>query len=119
MQALRASGVLNLNITEGGINKWLEVYPPEPCLLASPGIKSFGSTEQFQYDFLYAVGSQSRSAHPDSIRTQPWVTCPSASTANEHLMATSQLPAPTSTAGFSYVKKAKLQRKVAAKGGCG
>ena len=116
-QALKASGVTNLFIIEGGINKWLEGFPPEPCLLANSASKPSGPAEQLQYDFRYAVGDQSRAAHPDSVRTQPWVACPqggkaaTATFAELYGSTTSPLPA--------YVKKVKLQRKVAAKGGCG
>ncbi len=131
-QALKAGGVLNLYVIEGGINKWLEVFPPEPCLLADsspPPLKAVvkaaggpttpaaasGPAVKLQYDFRYAVGDQSRAAHPDSVRTLPWVTCPesgnAATFAESHGSKESAVPA--------YVRKVKLQRKVAAKGGCG
>jgi rhodanese-related sulfurtransferase len=116
-QMLKASGVLNLYIIEGGMNKWLEVFPPEPCLLAKAESKPSGPAEQLHYAFRYAVGAQSRSAHPDSVRTRPWVTCPdgdqnAATTfAEAHDLVKSAAPA--------YVKKVKLQRQVATKGGCG
>ena len=116
-QALKASGVTNLYIIEGGINNWLEVFPPEPCLLANAAAKPAGPAEQLQYDFRYAVGDQSRSAHPDSVRTQPWVACPQGAKAATATFAESsgsmKSPLP------AYVKRVKLQRKVAAKGGCG
>jgi rhodanese-related sulfurtransferase len=114
---LKASGVLNLYIIEGGINKWLEVFPPEPCLLANPDKKPSGPAEQMSYDFRYAAGAQSRAAHPDSIRTQPWVTCPAGDKTATATFA--ELNVSTKTAPSAYVKKVKLQRKVAAKGGCG
>jgi rhodanese-related sulfurtransferase len=113
-QALKASGVLNLYIIEGGINKWLEVFPPEPCLLAKPARKPSEPGEQFLFDLRYAVGAQSRAAHPDSVRTRPWVTCPGGTTSaveTSHTFPGSAAPV--------YVKKVKLQRKVAVKGGCG
>jgi rhodanese-related sulfurtransferase len=113
-QALKASGVLNLYIIEGGINKWLEVFPPEPCLLAKPARKLYEPEEQFLYDFRYAVGARSRAAHPDSVRTRPWVTCSEGTTS-----AVETLHASPGSAAPSYVKKVKLQRKVAIKGGCG
>ncbi len=116
-QALKASGVTNLYIIEGGINNWLKVFPPEPCLLTNADSKPSNPGEQLHFDFRYAVGAQSRAAHPDSVRTQPWVTCPdgdqnaTATFAEPHNLTKSAAPA--------YVKKVKLQRKVAAKGGCG
>lgn len=115
---LKASGVLNLYILEGGINKWLEVFPPEPCLLAKSSGRPSGSEEQWRYDFRYAVGTQSRAAHPDSIRLEPWLKCPEITRTD---LATAATWGPTSK-WFEppvYEKKVKLQRKVATKGGCG
>ncbi len=115
-QALKASGVTNLYIIEGGLNKWLEVFPPEPCLLAATGIKAGVSGEQLQYDFRYAVGAQTRAAHPESVRTRPWVTCPE----EGGLAAATFAAAPgLKPAAAAFVKKVKLQRKAAVKGGCG
>ena len=118
-QALRASGVLNLYIVEGGINKWLETYPPEPCLIASKVTEPLGAAEQLNYRFRYAVGAQSRAAHPDSIRTQPWVTCPSSTSNAGGATEVALLSGPANNETPSYIRKVKLQRKVAAKGGCG
>jgi rhodanese-related sulfurtransferase len=116
-KGLKASGVLNLYIIGGGINKWLEVFPPEPCLLAKAADKSSGHG-QFPYNFRYAVGDQSRAAHPDSIRPLTWLKCPERTQTDPATAATS---APTSKwfAPPVYEKKVKLQRKVAVKGGCG
>jgi len=116
-KALKASGVLNLYIIGGGINKWLEVFPPEPCLLAKAADKSSGHG-QLQYDFRYAVGDQSRAAHPDSIRPQPWLKCPEI-TQTDPATAAAWLPTSKWFAPPVYEKKVKLQRKVAVKGGCG
>jgi hypothetical protein len=115
---LKASGVFNLFILEGGINKWLEVFPPEPCLLVKSFGRLAGSEERLRYGFRYAVGSQSRAAHPDSIRPQPWLKCPEITRTD---LATAATWGP-STKWFEppvYEKKVKLQRKVATKGGCG
>jgi rhodanese-related sulfurtransferase len=115
---LKASGVMNLFIVEGGINNWLEVFPPEPCLLGKSSGQPSGSEEQLRYDFRYAVGSQSRAAHPDSIRPQPWLKCPEITRTD---LTTAATWGP-STKWFEppvYEKKVKLQRKVATKGGCG
>jgi len=115
-QSLKAAGVLNLYIIEGGINKWLEVFPPEPCLLAdSAGKPSGAEIERFEYDFRYAVGSQSRAAHPDSVRTLPWVMCTDGGNAATFAV----LNGLAESAEPTYVKKVKLKRKAAVKGGCG
>ena len=116
-QWLKASGVTNLYIIEGGINKWLAVFPPEPCLLAGSASQPSGAAEPLQYDFRYAVGAQSRAAHPESVRTRPWVACPQGDPAAAATFASA--PGAKKPTALAYVKKVKLQRKVAVKGGCG
>ena len=117
-KALKASGALNVYIIEGGINKWLEVFPPEPCLQDKSASQPSGSGDQLHYPFRYAVGTQTRAAHPDSIRPQPWLKCPEITQTDA---ATAATWVPTSKWFDSpvYEKKVKLQRKVATKGGCG
>jgi rhodanese-related sulfurtransferase len=117
-QALKASGALNLYIIEGGINKWLEVYPPEPCVLAGEKAKPSGPGEQLPFAFRYAVGANSRAAHPDSVRTQCWVICPNVGMTGT-TTCEAKAHAPTRPAPRDYTKKVKMQRKVAIKGGCG
>lgn len=117
-KALKASGVLNLYIIEGGINKWLTVFPPEPCLLDKSAGQPVGSGEHLQYNFRYAVGSQTRAARPDSIRSQPWLKCPEITRTDEETAA-SWSPATKWFEPPVFEKRVKLQRKVATKGGCG
>jgi hypothetical protein len=125
---LKAQGVLNLYVIEGGINHWLETYPVNPCVAqriqgsdaseqahATDGAES---DETLSYRFLVAVGEQSPSAHPDVARREYVPDCVMASLAG---------PAGPATATFTggnppkldYVKKVKIQKKTVAKGGCG
>jgi len=116
---LKAMGILNVYIIEGGVNKWLEVFPPEPCVAERVKETRGNEAEPLLYAFRYAVGSDSRAAHPDSIRTQPWKACPSPGAATGTLAEASlpsELPYP---ANLTFTRKVKLQRKVAVKGGCG
>jgi rhodanese-related sulfurtransferase len=115
---LKASGVLNLYVMEGGNNKWLEIFPPEPCLISEPTSETSGPGEHLRYNFRYAVGNQTRAAHPDSIRPQPWLKCPEITRTDEATAATWGPHAHWFTLP-DYAKKVKLQRKVAVKGGCG
>jgi rhodanese-related sulfurtransferase len=117
-QALKGNGALNLYIIEGGINKWLEVSPPESCVLAEAEAKPAGPGEQLQFAFRYAIGANSRAAHPDSVRTQCWVICPNVSVTGT-TTCDAKAHAPTGPAPRVYTKKVKMQRKVAIKGGCG
>lgn len=116
-KALKASGAVNLYIIEGGINKWLEVFPPEPCLLAGTSGQPAAAADQLHFAFRYAVGTQSRAAHPGSIRSQPWLQCPEITQTDA--AAAAWLPTSKWFETPVYVKKVKLQRKVATKGGCG
>jgi uncharacterized protein len=117
-KAFKASGILNVYIIEGGINKWLEVFPPEPCLLDKSAGPPSGSGEQLRFPFRYAVGTQTRAAHPDSIRPQPWLKCPEI-TQTDQATAAAWLPTARWFEPPVYEKRVKLQRKVAVKGGCG
>jgi rhodanese-related sulfurtransferase len=116
-KALKASGVSNLYIIEGGINKWLEVYPPEPCLVKSEDQPS-DTFQQLPYGFRYAVGDQTRAARPDSIRVQPWLKCPEITQADAETVAT-WAPGIKWFEPPVFEKRVKLQQKVAVKGGCG
>ena len=125
---LKAQGVLNLYVIEGGINHWLETYPVSPCV--AQRIEGTNSGEQartgdqtedgekLRYRFLAAVGEQSPSAHPDVARREYVPDCTMASVAGLEGSAVS-----TFTGGNSpkrdYVKKVKVQKKTVAKGGCG
>jgi hypothetical protein len=125
---LKAQGVLNLYVIEGGINHWLEAYPLSPCVAqrtegsdeseqARPIDRTRGD-ETLRYRFLVAVGEQSPSAHPDVARREYVPDC---------VMASLASPAGPATAIFAggnppkrdYVKKVKIQKKTVAKGGCG
>jgi rhodanese-related sulfurtransferase len=117
-KAFKANGILNVYIIEGGLNKWLEIFPPEPCLLDKTAGPPSGSPEQLHFPFRYAVGTQTRAAHPDSIRPQPWLKCPEI-TQTDPATAAAWLPTSKWFEVPAYAKKVKLQRKVAVKGGCG
>jgi rhodanese-related sulfurtransferase len=116
-KAFKASGILNVYIIEGGLNKWLEMFPPEPCLLDKTASPPSG-TEPLRFPFRYAVGTQTRAAHPESIRPQPWLKCPEI-TQTDPATAAAWVPHHKWFELPAYAKKVKLQRKVAVKGGCG
>jgi hypothetical protein len=71
-----------------------------------------------QYEFRYAVGTQSRAAHPDSVRPQPWVRWPEGGQTGAATALTAAHPSPWFATPV-YTKKVKMQRKAAIKGGCG
>ncbi len=125
---LKAQGVLNLYVIEGGINHWLEAYPVGPCVAlrvdGSEGseqvstVDGIGVDEMLHYRFLVAVGELSPSAHPEVARREYVPDCAMASTAGPGGSAD-----PTFTGGNpprrDYVRKVKVERRAVAKGGCG
>jgi hypothetical protein len=111
---LRALGALNLYIIDGGINRWLELYPLPACVAEATG-KASGA-DPLNYAFRYAVGERAQSAHPQLDRREPLPAgCPMPDVTaahGEHVVHATP-PAP------AYTKKVKLQKKTSAKGGCG
>jgi hypothetical protein len=116
---LKAQGVLNLYVVEGGINHWLEAYPPNPAVAQRDGAASGGTAgDALAYRFFDAVGEHSPSSHPDIEREEPQ---PEMGGGVSAVVASTQGPwfDGSNAAMRLFKKKVKLQKKVAAKGGCG
>lgn len=89
---LKANGVLNVYILEGGINRWLEVFPlPETVAEKSAEQKE---EEMLKFTFCKTVGEELISSIPE-------------------------IPHEKESEKMEYTKKVKLQKKKAAMGGCG
>ncbi|MCB1142962.1 MAG: YeeE/YedE family protein [Leptospiraceae bacterium] len=87
---LRAQGVINLYILEGGMNNWLEFFPlPEEVAIK----KVQSAPESLHYQFFRAVGAQISASHPEESHGE------------EH--------------AIEFTKKVKMQKKKAVMGGCG
>lgn len=156
-KALRAQGVPNLYVVEGGINRWLEIYP----LPASVAERRTAPDDRLAWRFAAAVGGRGFAAHPDLARDdlalaggrhEAGSSAPSAREPDVDLVDGSPDAARASggrhhvqrgelhggSAGSSrdsahgasphvasmqdsreFTRKVKIQRKVAAKGGCG
>jgi hypothetical protein len=127
---LRAQAVLNLYIVDGGINHWLDLYPPNPGVatrtatalatgsaippasgsaIASAGVLA---GDEMAWVFGEAVGDRIPSAHPDLPRRE---SAPDGGIAGTAMTWFDRSNPPS----HEFVKKVKLQRKVAVKGGCG
>jgi rhodanese-related sulfurtransferase len=110
---MRAQGVINLYIVEGGINGWLAAYPPSPCVAIPVG----EDDEALAWRFLVSAGDRIPSAHPELARHEPAIDCgaarPAAAGGEPAWFDGREVPA------RAYEKKVVLQRKVVAKGGCG
>lgn len=107
-KTLRAQGVLNVYVIEGGINHWLDIYPPPPCVAEKIASVSTHS-EALAYDFTYAAGSRLPSAHPDLPMKNGALPC-----------AESSLDDRGETWSLhEFTNKVKLQGRKMVKGGCG
>ena len=116
---LKAQGVLNLYVIEGGINHWLEVYPPNPLVARrTASASAVGASDALAYRFQDAVGERCPSSHPEIEREEPQ---PEAGGDASAVMASSQGAwfRGDNAAIRPFTKKVKLQKKVVAKGGCG
>lgn len=105
---LRGQGVLNVYVIEGGINRWLRLYPPAPCVARAVARLST-QPERSAFRFNYAVGSMIPSAQPELPPKLTPIPCAVADR--------QQIPAHWQT--YSFTKKVKLQVKKIVKGGCG
>jgi uncharacterized membrane protein/rhodanese-related sulfurtransferase len=88
---LRASGVMNLYILEGGINNWLDVYPLSTKYAI---LKNSGGDESLKYTIFQSGGSHYENAYPIFGHE------------DGHGL-------------IEFTKKVKMQKKRAVMGGCG
>jgi rhodanese-related sulfurtransferase len=116
-KSLKALGVPNLYIVEGGINRWLDLYAVPACVaqrVAAPG----GRREALEYRFAYATGDRLPASRPDLAISKLFRTpCQTpASHAEIHVAGGHEgIAWPT----YEFTKRVKLKAKVAVKGGCG
>ena len=119
-KALKASGVQNLYAIEGGMNRWLELYPVEGCV-ASPaeGAEPSAEGDRLGWRFAYATGSSLPSAWPELPASREFrVPCTApVSTGEAH--AGGHGGHGVTWPAYTFAKKVKLQSKAAVKGGCG
>jgi hypothetical protein len=109
---LSALGVGNLYAVEGGVDRWLELYPAPECVAEwAPGKAGGG-----EWHFAYATGASLPSAWPElptSHRFQLPCSPPLASAEPDHAGHGHAWPA------HPFTKRVKLQTRSATKGGCG
>jgi hypothetical protein len=118
-KALKAQGVVNLYIIEGGINRWLELYPLPPCVATKRDTK--GKTDKddrLTYRFNFAVGNRTRSAYPQ-LEIGKWPDVCLESDASAHPESVQSTAHESTTKAYHYTKKVVIQKKRVVKGGCG
>jgi rhodanese-related sulfurtransferase len=108
---LRAGGVTNLYVLEGGMNRWLELYPVPGCVATrdpSPG------DGDLKYRFAYATGDSLPSSWPELPRSREFrFPCAGpATTSGEH---DGEFVWPDHT----FTRRVKQQVRSVVKGGCG
>ncbi len=114
-KSLKAQGVGNLYVIEGGINRWLELYAPAPC--AAERVEPAPGPEVAAWRFAYATGANLPAARPEVPTLHSFhLPCEAA--------AASEPPGHGGHHGiewpdYSFTKRVKLQAKSAVKGGCG
>ncbi len=107
---LSGLGVGNVYVVDGGVNRWLELYPAPPCL--ADRVPPSGP-EASGWRFAYATGASLPSAWPELPVSHDFrAPCeePVEREASSHGVTW-----PT----YAFVKRVKLQAKTAVKGGCG
>ncbi len=112
---LAAQGVPNVYVVEGGINRWLSMFPPPPCLGAPR--KGPHKAEELAFTFFRAVGDCCNSAYPEvrhkGLPLDCYLGAHPGSTAHSGA-GTREAAAPAVT----FDHKVKLQKKSAVRGGC-
>jgi rhodanese-related sulfurtransferase len=107
---LEGLGVPNLYVVEGGVNHWLELYPPPACV----GVETAaGEADGARWQLAYATGASLPSASPELVSSREFrLPCdaPAEHGAGEH---GARWPA------YTFTKRVKLQSKASVKGGCG
>ncbi len=113
-KALKALGVQNVYVVEGGVNHWLGLYPVATCVAVKAAAPANG-VDRLAFQFAYAAGSRLPAAWPELpiARAAPAPCADPASLDAQHGDHGAAWPE------YPFEKKVKLQFKAAVKGGCG
>ncbi len=110
---LRALGVGNLYVVEGGVERWLELYAPPACV-AEPLAAVEGIPPAWR--FAFATGASLPAAWPELPVSRGFrVPCQSPASAPDGHGEHADIRWPS----YAFDKKVKLQTRTAVKGGCG
>jgi hypothetical protein len=115
-KGLKALGVQNLYVVDGGVNRWLERYAVPECVAtpaATPASGAGGDAPGFH--FAFAAGESAPAAWPELAASRGFqLPCdPAASGGEGHGHGEVVWPA------WTFTPRVKLQSKAAVKGGCG
>lgn len=114
---LAAQGVANAYIIEGGINRWLTIYPPLPCLAGTLAGKR--QPEELAFNFYRAVGDCCNTAYPEVKHKELPTDCYLSSHPNQESAHSKSGVKEAPEPEVKFEHKVKLQKKASVKGGCG
>lgn len=110
-KSLKALGVGNLYLVEGGINRWLEDYPLPECVATR---EPAASADAPGWRFTYATGDSEPAAWPELTSSKAFRTpCDAAGARSNQGRAEVAWPK------HPFTRRVKLQSLAAVKGGCG
>jgi rhodanese-related sulfurtransferase len=107
---LETQGVTNLYVVEGGMNRWLDLYPVPACVATRLPAARGG---ELAHGFQYATGESLPSSSPE-LSTSRGFRFPCSPAASGGL-SEGQFPWPN----HPFTKRVKLQLRTLVKGGCG
>lgn len=109
-KALRTRGVSNVYVLEGGVNRWLELYPVPSCVAAPDPAAPPGT---LAWRFAFATGDALPSAWPERERSRSFRFPCGAPPRSAEGGAEHTWPA------HPYTRRVKPQVRSVVKGGCG
>lgn len=120
-KALVGGGLKNAYIIEGGINKWLSLYPPDLCI-AKPLSSRAPGKEEMAFIFEQSVGENCYASHPEALYKERPIECDTKQQrehrAHEGAQTVRSVPFDENQK-FSFTRKVKMQKKKKTGGGCG
>jgi rhodanese-related sulfurtransferase len=116
---LKALGVGNLYVVEGGINRWLELYALPQCVAQRATVLG-GDSDALGYRFEYAVGDQAPASWPDLPTSHGFrIPCGVGDRIGEQVTRGEAAHHGVTWPAYAFTHRVKLQVKSAVKGGCG
>ncbi len=114
-KGLRALGVQNVYVVEGGVNRWLERYALPECA-ATPAAPPLAAADGLAFRFAFATGESAPAAWPELAASRSFqLPCAPAPSGGEGEGGHGEVAWPA----YAFSKRVKLQTKAAVKGGCG
>jgi hypothetical protein len=109
---LAAQGVPNVYVVAGGVNRWLDLYPPPACVASR---RPDGGPDDLAFRFEYAAGASLPSAWPELPVSQEFrFPC-----GEERVASGRRGHGGVTWPNHPFAKHVKLQTRAAVKGGCG